>query len=141
MPLCDTVSRQARREGVGGRTVTLKLKTAAFRSLTRSRTLPAPTQTSRLISQAALDLLRLEVDGRQSYRLIGVGLSGLMDVAQTDRDLFDERETRARTAETTIDRLRERFGDKALISGRALRAGRQRDGAVGPPANDPDRGR
>ena len=42
----EKVSAGVKKEGIGGRTITLKLKTSRFRTLTRSRTLPHPTPVS-----------------------------------------------------------------------------------------------
>jgi DNA polymerase-4 len=57
-PLCEKVARQARLEEITGRVVTLKLRTADFRIVTRRRTLPAPTQTARTCSPLAANCWR-----------------------------------------------------------------------------------
>ena len=120
-PCCEKVAARARADGFAGRAVVLKLKTADFRILTRRRTLPAPTQTARTLFATARDLLRPEADGRP-FRLIGVGLSDLVEsVGESDTDLFGAGEARTRATETTIDRLRARFGQAAVVSGRAVR--------------------
>ena len=60
-----------------GRTVTLKLKTASFRILTRSQTYANPLYAMDDVRMAAQMLLeRIEPDKRQvQYRLIGLGVS------------------------------------------------------------------
>ncbi len=118
-PLCERVARQARAEGIAGRTVTLKLRTADFRIVTRRRALPAASQTARTLFSAGQSLLRREITG-EPYRLIGVGLSDLTPQAGSD-DLFAADESRALREETVVDGLRQRFGDKAIVKGRALR--------------------
>jgi len=121
-PLCEKVAERTRRGETTGRVVTLKLRTADFRSLTRRRTLPTPTQTARVLFGVARDLLHGEVDGRR-FRLIGVGLSGFVDGAP-EAVLFDpQEEARALSAETAVDQLRARFGKAAVMTGRALRSG------------------
>src|SRR5690606_9564442 len=75
-PLCERVARQARQAGVAGRVVTLKLKTADFRIVTRRRALPVPTQTARTLFAVGRELLAGEARG-QSWRLIGVGIAEL----------------------------------------------------------------
>jgi DNA polymerase-4 len=121
-PLCEKVAERTRRSGSTGRVVTLKLRTADFRILTRRRTLTTPTQTARVLFGIARRLLHGEADGRR-FRLIGVGLSDLMDGA-AEALLFDaQEEGRALSTETAVDRLRERFGKAAVITGRALRSG------------------
>ena len=90
-PLCETVARRLRSKGLAGRSVTIKLKQADFRLLTRSRTLGRPTQRADTIRQLAQALLEPEADGR-SYRLIGVGVADLTDARVADTpDLFEPR--------------------------------------------------
>ncbi len=103
---CERVARRMRKSGVVGRTATLKLRTADFRILTRSRTLGAPTQLAEVLFQAVLPLLEKEADGRL-YRLIGVGLSGLEDAASAPQaDLFGGEDARIAALEETVDGLR-----------------------------------
>jgi DNA polymerase-4 len=118
-PLCERVARTARKSGLAGRVVTLKLKRSDFRIITRRRTLAAPTQTSRTIYALARAMLAGEV-GAARFRLIGAGLSELTGDAD-GLDLFAEPERRARRSEQAIDALRARFGAQAVVSGRSLK--------------------
>jgi DNA polymerase-4 len=118
-PLCERVARTARSSGTAGRVVTLKLKTADFKSITRRRTLAVPTQTSRTLFTVARELLAAEIKGKP-YRLIGAGLSDFVDAAD-GLDLFAEDERRERKSEAAIDALRERFGKAAVVTGRSLK--------------------
>ncbi|HXQ12436.1 MAG TPA: DNA polymerase IV [Caulobacteraceae bacterium] len=119
-PLCERVGRQARSAGVAGRVATLKLKTADFRLITRRRTLAVPTQAARTLFEVTRALLGAEARGA-AYRLIGAGLSDLVDAA-ADIDMFAEDERKARAKEATLDALRARFGPDAVVSGRTLRS-------------------
>jgi DNA polymerase-4 len=121
-PLCERVARKARSDGMAGRVATLKLKTADFKLVTRRRTLPVPTQTSKALFTVARELLAAEARGA-IYRLIGAGLSDFVDAAD-GLDMFAEEERRARKSETAIDALREKFGADAVMSGRSLKSGR-----------------
>ena len=108
-----------------GRTATLKLRTANFKILTRSRTLTAPTQLAEVLFHAVLPLLKKEADGRL-YRLIGVGLSGLESVDNAPQaDLFGAEDERSAVLEKTVDGLRDRFGDAAPAKGRSLASKRK----------------
>ena len=114
-PLCERVSRRLKHAEVGAATVTLKLKTAEFTIRTRSRRLNAPTQRARTLFQVADALLRAEARG-QHFRLIGLGASKLVAAKTADpADLFDAGET---ALERSIDKVRARFGEGALVSGR-----------------------
>jgi len=123
---CEKVATRARAEGVAGRGVVLKLKTGDFRQITRRRTLEAPTQTAKTLFAVTRELLAAET-GPRAFRLIGVGLTELVDVAvgAPPEDLFsDGGETRARTTERALDALRARFGPEAVVSGRNLKGDR-----------------
>ena len=114
-PLCERVSRRLKRAEVGAATVTLKLKTAEFRIRTRSRRLNAPTQRARALFEVAEALLRVEARG-EHFRLIGLGASILVAARLADpADLFDARNA---ALERSIDDVRARFGEGALVSGR-----------------------
>ena len=115
--LAEKVSARLKTNGLAGSTVTLKLKTADFRIRTRAHSLSHPTQLAGRIFAAGRDLLARETDGTM-FRLIGIGLSALCDADGADfADLIDRRSAEA---EQAIDRLRERFGDEAVIKGLAL---------------------
>ena len=87
-PLCDRVAAQLARKGVAGDSVDLKLKTSDFRIVTRSRRLAHPTQRADVIFESIAALIDREADGR-TFRLIGVGMSGLGSAAAADpTDLF-----------------------------------------------------
>jgi len=119
-PLCERVGRQARAGGVAGRVATLKLKTKDFRTLTRRRTLAVPTQSGGALFQLTRALLAAEMRG-DAYRLIGAGLSDLVDAA-SGLDMFADDERRARRKEATVDALRARFGPEAVVTGRTLKS-------------------
>ncbi len=83
------VADRLRRHGLSGRTVTLKVRHHDFETHTRSSTLPAPTDSTRLLADTAGRLLD-GVDLAGGLRLLGVGVSGLADWVQDD--LFTEPE-------------------------------------------------
>jgi DNA polymerase-4 len=120
-PLCERVARRARTDNLVGTAVTLKLRDAEFRILTRRTTLPRATQTARTLFSVASQLLKTQAPGR-TYRLIGVGLSNLVDSDRVDTDLFSSDETRARWEEAVVDKIRARFGPEAVINGRDVKA-------------------
>jgi len=87
-PLCERVAAQLARKGLAGDSITLKLKTSDFRIITRSRRLAHPTQRGAVIFESIAALIDKEADGA-TFRLIGVGMSGLGSSAPADpTDLF-----------------------------------------------------
>jgi DNA polymerase IV len=74
--LAEKAWNAARKELRTARTVVLKLKTRQFKILTRSLTPPSPPASCEEFTQIALSLRdRVNLDPRQLYRLVGVGLS------------------------------------------------------------------
>ena len=116
----EKVSAGVKKEEIGGRTITLKLKTAKFAIRTRSRTLPHPTQLADVIFAAAAPLLEKEADGT-AYRLLGIGLSEFAPADHCDPiDLADPDSQRRKQVESAVDDLRARFGRDAIGKGRML---------------------
>ena len=116
----EEVSDRLKEKHLAGATVTLKLKTADFRILTRARSLESPTQLAGRIFAAGRALLAREIDGTR-YRLLGVGVSALTDADAADpADLIDRSAERRAAAERAIDRVRGKFGHEAVVKGLAL---------------------
>jgi DNA polymerase-4 len=115
--LTERVSARLKSSRLAGSTVTLKLKTADFKTRTRARSLGAPTQLAARIFAAGRDLLSNEV-GTTRFRLIGIGVSHLEDA--TGDDLSDLIDRRAAGAELAVDKLREKFGKDAVVKGITL---------------------
>ncbi|GAB4183254.1 MAG: DNA polymerase IV [Thalassobaculales bacterium] len=116
----EEVAARLRRKGLSARGVTLKLKTADFRIITRNRQLDSPTQLADRLYRAALPLLEKECDGR-SFRLIGLGTHDLGTAAEADPpDLVNASVSRSRRIEDAIASLRDRLGPAAITRGRSL---------------------
>ncbi len=113
----EEVSARLKEKALAGATVTLKLKTAAFKIRTRAHSFGAPTQLSAKIFAAARSLLEREANGTK-FRLLGVGMSALTTADQADpADFVDGR---AAEAEHAVDRVRARFGEDAVVRGLAF---------------------
>ena len=120
--LAEQVSSRAKAKAKAGRVVTLKLKTAKFKTITRRQTLHQPTQMADTIYRRARAMFDAAGDGGP-YRLIGVGISDIVPETQADLegDLLDPNASKRADAERAADKIREKFGSKAIIKGRALR--------------------
>ena len=92
----------------------LKLKTASFKTRTRSVSLDAPTQLADRIFRTAREALRREADGT-AYRLLGVGISHLAPASDCDpADLVDDGAGKRAAAERAMDKVRAKFGGDAV---------------------------
>lgn len=124
--LADRVAARMRGHGVVARTVVLKVRTSDFRTVTRSRTLGAPTDVAQELFAVARELLG-QVDLRGlPVRLVGVRGEGLRPRAEvtTQPSLFDAEdphEGARREAEVAVDAVRARFGRSAIELGASSR--------------------
>ncbi|MDO6586209.1 DNA polymerase IV [Salipiger sp. 1_MG-2023] len=120
--MCEKVSDRAKAKGLAGRVVTLKVKRADFKLISRRHGLGDATQMADRIYRTARAMLD-QVGPRGPYRLIGAGISELVPADQSDRvgDLLDPNAARRAEAERATDAIRARFGEDAIIKGRALR--------------------
>jgi DNA polymerase-4 len=110
--LSGRTARALRSGGSVARTIVVKLRLANFTTITRSRTLPEPTDVARKIYDTACELYAGSgLDARARLRLVGVRASGLVPVAGASSQLsFWERGVSWREAERAVDRIAGRFG-------------------------------
>jgi DNA polymerase-4 len=87
--MAGRVAARLRESGLSGRTVTIKVRSADFTTITRSATLPGPSDDVRTLAATARRLFA-EVDTTDGIRLLGVGAAGLTD--WTQQDLFEATE-------------------------------------------------
>ncbi|WP_439620488.1 DNA polymerase IV [Hyphomonas sp.] len=125
--LCVKTADRAKSAGVVGFVVTLKLKTSNFRALTRRISLAEPTQLAQEMFRAARPLLAREANGRERFRLIGIGLANLHDHRSDSVDLLDPRIAKRAAAERASDAARAKFGKDAVVTGRAARIAKARE--------------
>jgi len=118
LDMCDRVARRVRQAALQGRTVELKLRDAQFQTITRSRTLEAPTQLAEDIYAACLDLIARHWD-ENPLRLVGVALSQLTSTGHGQLRFPDGKERRRQLAVVT-DAIRDRFGEDSLVRARLL---------------------
>jgi DNA polymerase IV len=76
-PLIDSVARHCAKRGIFGRTVTLKLRTSDFKTVTRSKSLAQPIAALDEIEPVIAALLDGLIPLRLGVRLLGVTLSAL----------------------------------------------------------------
>ncbi len=126
--LAETVARRMKKAGIAGKGVTLKLKTADFRILTRGRRLNSATRSAEELFRAAEPLLVRETDGR-AFRLIGIGVHDLVEAGQVVQgELFGGIGSTESKVEKALDAVREKFGSAAIVKGRGLGIKLERQG-------------
>ncbi len=144
--LADKVASRLRRAGCTARTVQLKLRYADFRTITRSRTLADSTDLAADVAEVAGALLAA-VELGDGIRLLGISAQQLERAAAVqdqlpldlsvpvpdgevsadpapDRPVPGDAASHARrdALERSVDRVRERYGDDALLPARLARS-------------------
>jgi nucleotidyltransferase/DNA polymerase involved in DNA repair len=136
--LSGRTARSLRASGSVARTVVVKLRLANFTTITRSRTLPEPTDVARKIYVTACDLYAAAgLDPRARLRLVGVRAAGLIPAGRSATQLaFGERPVSWRDAERAVDRIAGRFGPDMIRPAVLVRHGEEPQPR---PPVDPDR--
>ena len=118
--LSDRTATRLRAKGMCGRTVTLKVRFANFRTITRSRTLDHELDTGPEIYQVATGLYDALAPERPRIRLVGVSVSGLAPGPPRHQMSLLEAAPRWSDAAGAVDRVRARFGDDSLRPARLI---------------------
>ena len=74
--LCESLAGDLQRKGYAGRTIGIKLRFDNFKTVTRDRTIDAPTQDAKAIRRAAGECLK-RVELTRRIRLLGVRIGSL----------------------------------------------------------------
>jgi nucleotidyltransferase/DNA polymerase involved in DNA repair len=118
--LADGVAARLRSHGLRARTITLKYRDQTFRTVTRSETLPCPTDSGDVLFATAARLFE-GVHGHLKVRLLGIYGSGFAAARQLE--LFAPSPS---PADQLRDALTERFGDGTLTRASLLGASARR---------------
>lgn len=113
--LAREVAGQLRRERLLGKTVRIKVRFPDFRTITRQARMEVPTDSTYLIEELAVALLRRRVELHgEGVRLLGVGMGNLTEVGIRQLPLFSGK---AEALDRTIDRLQEELGEDLVRRG------------------------
>lgn len=117
----DRVGRSLRKQKLQGRVITLKIKYADFRIITRRITLGAPTCATQTIYETACSLLE-HTPLEAKVRLIGVGVSGFDNhphqLPLPLAAMAPEHDKRRTKLDRVLDQLEGKFGKEAIMRGR-----------------------
>ncbi len=117
--LAGRTARGLRSSGYVARTISVKLRRADFKTITRSRTLPEATDVARTIYATACELYAASGWAESVLlRLVGVRASGLSAASEAGTQLaLGERVDTWREAESAMDKITRKFGSGALRPG------------------------
>jgi DNA polymerase-4 len=132
--LADRVATRLRAKSRPGRTVTVRVRFADLRSVTRSFTLDAPISATASLAEVAEELVRAALadhPGEKTISLLAISVSHLENHWDLQLELPLELEGEQRrpgtrrglarwTADRAVDKIRERFGWEAVGYGAAM---------------------
>jgi nucleotidyltransferase/DNA polymerase involved in DNA repair len=111
----EQVGWELRKQKLKGCTVTVKVRYPDFTTVTRSHTLPFPTDQGIEIYQTALKLLPKTEALQKKARLLGVGASNLLHQDGPEQlILFDSRRKQVQRSTQAMDRIWDKFGPEAI---------------------------
>ena len=120
LALTEGVSARLRSAGIRAGTVAVKIRDSQFRTITRQKSLPEPSDLTDTIWRAALELARPEIRGKK-IRLLGVSATQLGQPEQIG--MFEVVDARQRRVVDATDAVRRRFGDRAVTRASLLHRG------------------
>ena len=125
-PLCERVGARLRAQGLKCGTLTLQIKDPRLKVISRQKPMEPPTNLTRSLLKGAISLLEASWPPEAPVRLFTVTAGNLMPEdapVPTQLSFLDAppvEDPRQRQLEKTADLLRQKFGAKALKTGRTL---------------------
>jgi DNA polymerase-4 len=122
--MASMVATRLRRKGLRGTCVTVKVRYDLDHASTAQSRLDHPTDDEGDFGPMAQDLAASLWAKGMRVRLVGVGISGFADSAESEQlNLFDDQTSAKQRQDLhrTCDEVRERFGNQAVALGRDLR--------------------
>ncbi len=116
MKLSEKVSMRLRKEGLTGRTITLKIRLSDFQTFSRSTTLSVPTNFIEDIYQTCAKKIRDFDMHKKQVRLIGVHVSNLAG-SPDQLCLFEGNPSNREKKEKlhqALEKIKDKFGEKAI---------------------------
>ncbi|MBD3155612.1 MAG: DNA polymerase IV [Candidatus Aenigmarchaeota archaeon] len=121
LELAEQVGRRLRKSNILGRTVSIKLRYSNFKTITRSKTLTRSTNSTQILYEVGIELLRKTGLYNKSFRLLGLSVSKLIKEEQQQLSLFEENDSlRSDTLTKIMDDLKDKFGEDAVTRARLI---------------------
>jgi DNA polymerase-4 len=135
--LSDKVARRIRRGGYIGKTISVKVRSSDFKTITRSHTISRSTDRCDIIFENAIRLVPREYGMKVKVRLLGVRVSHLQKIKggfednvilpdnnETDQLelMVDSAETHIRQLTGAVDAIRDKYGEHSIKIAGTLRS-------------------
>jgi nucleotidyltransferase/DNA polymerase involved in DNA repair len=116
--IAENLTRKMRREGIVGRTITLKIRLQPFQTYSRSYSLEDPVNDTNTVRLTAQKLYRGFNRMGKKVRLIGIAVSNLTVIKRTPTgqlELFsrgEKKEQKRSQTDRVLDQMKNKYGDK-----------------------------
>ena len=123
MRLCEMVARRLRESRLHARTLQLKLRYQDFTTITRAHTIAVPTQLDNEIFRHIRRLFHANWRQGAEVRLLGVQASSFSELPSQQGLLEPLAHEKWKQALSTVDRLRDKFGESSVTLGSGMKGG------------------
>lgn len=114
LAMSEKVAARLRRGGLVAQTIWIKVRYADFTTFTRQLTFEQPTDQANVIDDVATQLLDEHWQRARPLRLLGVGVSNLVEESGYQLRLFDHSDQRRARLNRALDDIRNRYGPDAI---------------------------
>ena len=116
LSLCETVGMRIRKDGQTGRCISVSIRSSEFSNSSRQKQLAEPTDATMEIYREACDVLDKLWDKHTPLRQLGVYISKTATEMDRQTTIFQQDDyEKLSKADKTIDEIRNRFGENAII--------------------------
>lgn len=124
--LADKVARRMRKNGYIGRTISVKVRSSDFTTITRSHTIQRPTDRCDIIYHHAVKLVPKEYGMKHRVRLLGVRVSHLKKIRKANGEriaagddlqlelIEDTTEKKVNQLTGAVDSIRDKYGESII---------------------------
>jgi len=123
MRLSEMVGRRLREQNLHACTLQLKLRYKDFTTITRARTLEAPTQFDNEIFQQIRKLFLAHWRRGSEVRLLGVQASSFAEASEQGDLLRGGADDKWKQALSAVDRVRDKFGESSISLATGMKGG------------------
>lgn len=118
--LTEKSAERMRAKGYAAQTISIKVRFADFKTISRSKTLDLPTVTTREIFEVVKNLYQALNLAGVLIRLVGVSLDSLVENDDIQQMVLGQRARGWRQVDRVADRIRARFGGASLRPARLV---------------------
>lgn len=125
--LTGEVAYRMRKQGMKCRVVAVTIRTPAFQTISRQKTLEKPTHLSQVIAQTALEIIKHCWDLQAPIRMLTVTATNLVAENESFEQITlfntenEAQQQKQEKLETAMDKIRDKYGKKAISLGGVLK--------------------